>query len=156
MPFQSPVPRHKHVVNEKTLIAFTHADGSGALHEQHTKVTKLGQTGDIEAVDIDQKQELSCGCISPDVPVAGICTQCLAEQRIPHVCAAHYVVCGCGTSSCWKHSYPSASGDVRVCTRCRIRQENEKTKAAILHVLCGFVRRVFFRSQGSSLDDAQK
>ena len=144
MPYQPSQPYRASTTFKTVLTGFTRSDGTRGAYVRTTSWSGPSPNADDEQLDADEKIQLACGCYWPDAEVAGTCPECVKTLPNPHVCQAHYVVCECGTPTCWQHSCPAPDGRGRLCGRCSIRAKNKAVKTAVVGALGRLARRVFF------------
>jgi len=145
MPYPPHHQRQMPIAKEEEKTEFTRADGSVEVQGSFTKTTGPVPDADIATQIAHRKTELSCGCYWPDVEIGGVCAECGQQGTSPNVCTRHFVVCGCGTPTCWKHSHASEGGTPRLCQACHRREKNKALKAAASDLLRRAARRIFFK-----------
>ena len=144
MPYAPQPPRRDLNTQESVVVRFQRRDGQAEIHVSVQKTSRSSPQVDLDTQTLHQKVELGCGCYWPEVEVAGVCADCDEAGEPPNICQAHFVICRCGVSCCWKHSHPLDTGQGRLCRRCHRREQNQAFVAAVTAKAKGIARWIFF------------
>ncbi len=130
MPYPSGgTPPGVPTTRETVSTEFERADGTIHGHTHFAKIVGPTPAADLDAQVLQRKVELACGCYSPHAEVVGVCSTCAVERKTADVCKAHFVICPCGATCCWRHSRPTDIPIFRICLRCVRHQKNVDREA---------------------------
>lgn len=138
-------PRRVPVAREVVSTEFQRADGQVDGHTHFAKVVGPSPAADVDAQVLQRKVELACGCYSPDAEVAGVCQTCAAAGVTANVCKAHFAICACGASCCWRHSRPVENSPQRICERCNLQRKNDARLHSAGELVKSIGRTIFGR-----------